>query len=88
MPTKVYDKTIAVLKSAVEKAKLGHDERLAAICRLDEQARRLERYAKGPSLAEHLAEEGRRSNDYGGRSVFGWEPPQADTGSASASRTV
>ena len=42
VPLKVYDQTIAVLKSAVAKAKLGATEELAAIRRLDEQARRLE----------------------------------------------
>jgi len=74
VPTKVYDKTIGVLKTAVEQAKLGHDEKLDAIRRLDEQARRLEAHVSGPSLEAHLAEERARSNDYGGRSVFGWEP--------------
>ena len=43
VPTKVYDQTIEVLKAAIAKAKLGNDERLDAIRRLDEQARRLER---------------------------------------------
>lgn len=75
VPTRVLDRTIAVLKSAVEKAKLGQDEKLGAIRRLDEQARRLERTATGPSLPAFLAEERRRSHEYGGRSVFGWEPP-------------
>jgi uncharacterized protein len=88
VPTKLYDRTITVLKSAVEKAKLGHDEKLGAIRRLDEQARRLERYAAGPSLDAHIAEERRRSHEYGGMSVFGAEPaPQAGTAS-SASRTA
>jgi len=77
VPTKVYDKTIGVLKAAVENAKLGNDEKLAAIRRLDEQARRLERHASGPSFDVFMAEERRRSHDYGGRSVFGFEPPPA-----------
>ena len=50
VPTKVYDQTIAVLKSAVAKAKLGQVERLDAVRRLDQQARRLERHANGSSL--------------------------------------
>jgi uncharacterized protein len=74
VPTNVYDQTIAVLKSAVAKAKLGNDDRLAALRRLDAQARNLERSVSGPSLPEFLDEERRRSHDYGGRSVFGWEP--------------
>jgi hypothetical protein len=78
VPIRVYDRTIAVLKTAVTQAKLGNDERLAALKRLDAQARALERVATGPSLPAHIAEEFARSHDYGGRSVFGWEPaPEA-----------
>jgi hypothetical protein len=79
VPTRVYDQTITVLKQAVERAKLGNDERLEAIRRLDDQARRLERHATGPSLHSHLAEEQRRSHEYGGRTVMGWAAPPADT---------
>ncbi|MGN2252433.1 DUF763 domain-containing protein [Frateuria sp. GZRe12] len=75
VPTRVYDHTIGVLKSAVENARLGRDEQLAALRRLDEQARRLERHARGPSVEQYIAEECLRSHEYGGRSVFGWEPP-------------
>ncbi|HEX8666918.1 MAG TPA: DUF763 domain-containing protein [Allosphingosinicella sp.] len=77
VPLKVYDKTIGVLKSAVAQAKLGNDEKLAAISRLDAQARRLEAYVSGPSLAAHLADERARSHAHGGMSVFGREPPPA-----------
>jgi uncharacterized protein len=77
VPTRVLDQTISVLKTAVEKAKLGQDEKLGAIRRLDEQARRLERTAGGASLPAFIADERRRSHEYGGRSVFGWEPPPA-----------
>ena len=81
VPTRVLDETISVLKSAVEKAKLGNDEKLGAIRRLDEQARRLERHATGPSFPAFLDEERRRSDEYGGRSVFGWESaPARDVG--------
>ncbi len=73
VPTKTYDETIAVMKSAIGQAKLGNEERLNAIRRLDDEARRLERIATGPSLQEFVSEEFRRSPDYGGRSVFGWE---------------
>ena len=82
VPTRVYDKTIGVLKAAVTQAKLGQDEKLGAIRRLDEQARRLERHATGPSLDAFMAEERARSHDYGGRSIFGWEPPGAESDAA------
>jgi hypothetical protein len=78
VPTRVYDHTIGVLKSAVENARLGREEQLAALKRLDEQARRLERHARGPSVEQYIAEERGRSHEYGGRSVFGWEPPAAE----------
>src|SRR5207302_4862387 len=42
VPLKVYDRTISVLKQAVGAARLGRREKLEAIRRLDEQARRLE----------------------------------------------
>jgi len=73
VPIKVYDQTIAVMKSAVAKAKLGRDEELATLKRLDAQARLLERSAAGPSVEALIAEERRDSHAYGGRSVFGWE---------------
>src|SRR5215471_1998401 len=42
VPLRVYDQTIAVLRRAMAAAKLGDSERLAAIRRLDEQARRVD----------------------------------------------
>jgi uncharacterized protein len=71
VPLHVYDETIRILKSAVQKAKLGRDEELAAIKRLDEQARFSERRARGPSVENLIAEERERSHAYGGRTIFG-----------------
>jgi uncharacterized protein len=73
VPIKVYDETIRVLKSAVQSAKLGREEELSAIKRLDDQARRLERGATGPSFEAFVATERAASPDLDGRSVFGWE---------------
>lgn len=73
VPLKVYDETIGVLKSAVTKAKLGRSEELAALKRLDDQSRQMERYVTGPSLKEIVAGELDQSHLLGGRSVFGWE---------------
>jgi len=58
-----------VLKTAVDRAKLGNDEKLAAIRRLDTQAHSLERFATGPSFDEYVRTERQRSRDYDGRSV-------------------
>jgi hypothetical protein len=74
VPLEVYDRSIAVMKSAVSRAKLGETEELAAIRRLDEQARRLEQVASGPSVDMVIADERARSHAFGGRSVFGIEP--------------
>ncbi|RVB65719.1 DUF763 domain-containing protein, partial [Mesorhizobium sp. M7A.F.Ca.CA.004.06.1.1] len=75
VPLKVYDETIGVLKSAVQKAKLGRDEEIGALRRLDDQSRQVERYVTGPSLKEIVAGEFDQSHLLGGRSVFGWEAP-------------
>jgi len=72
VPLKVYDQTIRVLKSAVERAKLGSDEKLGALKRLDDQARRLE-HVSGPSVDSFIATERLASPILDGRSVFGWE---------------
>ena len=70
VPLKVYDETIRVLKHAVERARLGNDERLAAIRRLDEQARLLEGRVSGPTFDEFVTEERLRAHQYGGRTVL------------------
>ncbi len=75
VPLKVYDETIGVLKSAVQKARLGREEEIGALKRLDDQSRQVERYVTGPSLKEIVAGEFDQSHLLGGRSVFGWEPP-------------
>ncbi|MBW8788141.1 DUF763 domain-containing protein [Rhizobium leguminosarum] len=78
VPLKVYDETIAVMKTAVQKGRLGREEELQALKRLDDQSRQMERYVTGPDLKEIIAGEFRQSADFGGRSVFGWEEPPAD----------
>lgn len=86
VPLKVYDETIQVLKSAVSKARLGASDELAALARLDDEARRLERTVSGPAVEELIAGERQRSHGYGGRSVFGLEPPPAAAGDGGAAR--
>jgi hypothetical protein len=73
VPIKVYDETIRVLKSAIQTAKLGREDELGALKRLDDQARRLERSATGPSLDAFITDERAASPDLDGRSVLGWE---------------
>jgi hypothetical protein len=88
VPLKVYDETIGIMKAAVEKAKLGREEILAALKRLDDEARRVERRAAGPAFADIVAEERRLSHSFAGRGVFGWEPaPEAFAGEVKAGAT-
>jgi hypothetical protein len=61
------------MKSAISKGKLGREEELAALKRLDIQSRQMEQYVTGPDLKEITAGEFRDSEHFGGRSVFGWE---------------
>jgi hypothetical protein len=77
VPLTVYDETIRVLKSAVRNARLGRDEELAAIKRLDDQARQLEVTLSGPTVEQVIGDERACSHAYGGRSVFGWAKPPA-----------
>ncbi|KAB7765655.1 DUF763 domain-containing protein [Xanthomonas maliensis] len=86
VPTRVLDHTIGVLKHAMQQARLGNDERLQAIARLDAQARRLEASAHGPTVAQYIAQERRAAHRYGGRSVFGWEPAPAMAQDAAPTR--
>jgi len=69
VPLKVYDQTIRVLKSAVAQAKLGNNDKLAAIRKLDEQARHLERNASGAGFQEFIDQERAQAALYGGRTV-------------------
>jgi uncharacterized protein len=83
VPIKVYDETIRVMKSAVRNAKLGREEEVHALKRLDDQARLLERTAQGPSFESFVATERAAAPAPDGRSVFGWEKdlaPQKATG--------
>ena len=70
VPLRVYDETIRVLKSAVRNARLGREEELGALRRLDAQARQLERHAAGPDVEQLIAQERADSAAYGGRTVF------------------
>ncbi|GEJ56333.1 DUF763 domain-containing protein [Anaeromyxobacter diazotrophicus] len=84
VPLRVYDRTVTVLREAVDRARLGQDDKLAALRRLDAEARRLEAAASGPGLQDFLADERARSAEVGGRSVFG---PSTATATATATAT-
>jgi hypothetical protein len=81
VPLGVYDETIRVMKSAVRGAKLGREEELGALKRLDEQARLLERCGSGRPIEELIAEERRLSHSYDSGLVRGIAKPDRDVGS-------
>jgi hypothetical protein len=70
VPLAVYDETIGVLRRAVSQARLGRAEKLDALRRLDAQARRLERTARGPGFEALLEQERAHSSALGGRTVL------------------
>jgi hypothetical protein len=90
VPLKVYDETIRVMKRAVDAARIGQNDRLFAIRRLDDEARKIERSAReleGPGFDEFVERERARSHEYGGRSVFGEAlPPPANERAATPPR--
>lgn len=69
VPLRVYDQTIGVLRQALDAAKLGNQDRLAAVRELDRQARALERVATEPSFGAHLERERQTSQIFDGRTV-------------------
>jgi len=69
VPLRVYDATIRVLKDAVGRANLGNADRLAAIRRLDAEARRLERSADAVDVEAFISTERSQSAMWGGRTV-------------------
>ena len=71
VPLDVYDETMRVMRQAVDRARLGREDRLEAVRRLDEQARRLEGWVSGPTFSQLLSREQASSGAYGGRTVFG-----------------
>jgi hypothetical protein len=79
VPLKVYDETLRVLRRAVDGAKLGQGDKLAALHRLDEQCRLAEQVAQGKelpiqpelALSAVISHERRVSPELGGRTCSG-----------------
>ena len=69
VPIRVYDETIKLLKGAVERARLGSTETLAAMRRLDAQARALESTAPKLTFEAFVSDERANAEAYGGRTA-------------------
>lgn len=73
VPLKVYDETINVLQTSIEKAKLGHTDKQKAIKNLTIAAQSLEKkFEPDTDLFDKvITRERNESYKYGGRTVFG-----------------
>jgi len=77
VPLKVYDETIRVLSSAVQRAKLDRGEKLQAIQKLSEISRIAEQgFTPNQNLDELIERERDNSWRYDGRTVFGKAKPR------------
>lgn len=77
VPTKVYDQTINVLKTSVEKAKIGHSDKQRAIKSLHQLAAKMEKdFQPAPERFDKIIQKERDdAYKYGGRTVFGKSKP-------------
>jgi hypothetical protein len=79
VPVKVYDETIGILQTAVQKARLGQSDKLEAIRKLSSIAQRAEKdFTPSGNLEEWIEKERKDSWQYDGRTVFGKEQPPPD----------
>ena len=80
VPTKVYDESIDVLKKSVEKARLGHHDKMKAINALTKAAQRMENHFQPTGhLDQYIEQERRDSWKYGGKTVMGDAKPPTPT---------
>jgi hypothetical protein len=77
---RVYDETLRVMRRAVEAAKLGNNERLGALRRLDAEAQRLERPATSAAFEALLEGERAGARALGGRTALGRAPAAVESG--------
>lgn len=76
VPLKVYDETIATLKHAVERARVGQSDKQDAIHQLSVMSRKMEEtFEPKAFLDEVIAKERNESHRYGGMSVTGPAKP-------------
>jgi hypothetical protein len=80
VPEKVYDETIAVLETSIQKAKIGESEKAAALKNLFKTSAQMEKdFVPNDRLDDWIEEERKNSWKHGGRTVFGKEKPPEET---------
>jgi len=78
VPLKTYDESVSVLRHALDAAKLGDNEKIDGLRRLESFVRAVEeRYAPKADLHRTIAHENAISKRLGGRSVFDDKPARA-----------
>jgi hypothetical protein len=78
VPLKVYDESIQVLKTSVEKAKLGNSDKQKAIQQLSVIAQQIEKnFSPNPFFEDVVQKERDESYKHGGMTVFGKATPPA-----------
>lgn len=76
VPVNVYDETIRVLSDAVNKAKIGTTDKLAAIAKLSELSYQAEKdFIPNGNFEELLEKERNESWKHGGKTIFGHAKP-------------
>ena len=77
VPTIVYDETIATLRDAVDRAKIGGPDKLKAIAKLTKMSQKAEQgFTPNSNFDALVKKENDESYRYGGRSVFGFAKPK------------
>ena len=83
VPVNVYDETISVLQTAVEKAKMDNSDKQVAIKKLHEISKRAEQdFVAQDNLHDLIEHERSESWKYGGKTVFGDAKPPVKTNGA------
>ncbi|OEK00895.1 hypothetical protein BFP97_04940 [Roseivirga sp. 4D4] len=72
VPLKTYDETLNILRTGLEKAKIGHSDKLKAVKSLSQIAQKLENsFSPNANFEEVIAKERAESYKYGGMTVKG-----------------
>lgn len=84
VPTKTYDQTIEIIRTALDKARLGVTDKNEAIKNLSLAAQAIEKnFIPNANFYKVIEQERRDAWKYGGRTVFGKSKPPKDNGQMS-----
>lgn len=76
VPVKIYDETIDTLQRAINRAKIGNNDKIDAIRKLSEISRKAEEsFTPNDNFDALIQREGDESHKYGGRTIFGDAKP-------------